>query len=219
MDIVLYILYLILGLVALVLIVILFVPVQLIVDSTRSSYMLRMPFVAHLKLRIVNVEPVVSLWVLGYTKELNLIDEVRKQIRQAAAKRERRIRDEREKDTVIDTNQKPSGKTQSHTTTNNVSAGRQSARRRRSIPWRRLRACLNSFQVRKASIVVDTGIDEWNAWLFPVAYALAQLSPLRIQPNFLGHNSVRVYVQNTVGRLLWAFTFPTFFIHHSRRVV
>ena len=87
--------------------------------------------------------------------------------------------------------------------------GRKQRKSKSSFPFSRRLAqglrMLKSFQVRRCDVGLDTGDDEINAQLIPVAYLLGRSSPCKVSINFVGINSCDVLVENRVIRLLWAF--------------
>jgi hypothetical protein len=78
-------------------------------------------------------------------------------------------------------------------------------RQRRSVPWKRIRAVLRSFQVRRFEFDVDTGDMSLNGVLYPVAFGLAWWSGRKWSVNFVERNVLVIVIRNTLARMIWAF--------------
>ncbi len=89
-----------------------------------------------------------------------------------------------------------------------ISSDAQKRKKSRSIPWRRLVSVLRTFRLRRGVVDLDTGMDEWNAYLYPISYAIYRLCRVQLRPNYDGQLSIDLVVENRVARMVWAFLFP-----------
>lgn len=65
-------------------------------------------------------------------------------------------------------------------------------------------AILKTFRVRRCQINWDSGDYVLNAWLFPVCFFLNRF-PASVSVNFNGQCDIVLIIENSAGRLLWAF--------------
>lgn len=77
------------------------------------------------------------------------------------------------------------------------------AKKTRRPGLRSVKKILQTFEVRRCHIALDTGDYLWNAWLFPVFWLLKSRE-ISVWINFQGQNEVSLLVQNRLGRVLWA---------------
>ena len=73
----------------------------------------------------------------------------------------------------------------------------------RKISFPRMRRILKSFTIKEFQMEIDTDNYVWNAWLFPLFYAI---KPLRysVSVNFQGRNEIRLFLENQVWKIAWA---------------
>ena len=84
---------------------------------------------------------------------------------------------------------------------------KRSKTRRRMTPskmLRKARAVLRSFRVQYFYVDVDTDNYVTNAWLYPIAMLGRSSGGPWIHINFSGETVVRLRIQNSVGRMLYA---------------
>ena len=146
MSIIVSILWVILAVIVLLVTVLLIAPIHLLIDSRRSLYGIRMTAVAEGMLHMVNYEPVVDLWCCGYRRRIYLVKIVRNQIESRKRKNDEKGVQQASKDAQS-------------------ASPADTTRKKRKVPWQRIRACLYSFRVGRMDLNIDTGIDEWNAYL------------------------------------------------------
>ncbi|HOY07894.1 MAG TPA: hypothetical protein PLO67_20930 [Saprospiraceae bacterium] len=65
-------------------------------------------------------------------------------------------------------------------------------------------AILKTFRVRRCQVNWDAGDYVLNAWLFPVCFFLNRF-PASVSVNFNGQCDIVLIIENSAGRLLWAF--------------
>jgi hypothetical protein len=81
---------------------------------------------------------------------------------------------------------------------------KQKGKRRRMPIFRIVRNVLSSFRVRKGLIWWDTDDFSRNATLYPLSvYTWSR--KIKVIINFEGRNDVVLVLQNSLGRLIWAF--------------
>jgi hypothetical protein len=73
----------------------------------------------------------------------------------------------------------------------------------RRLSRQSIRKILQTFEVRRCHLTLDTGDYLWNAWLFPVFWFVRKPN-VRVRINFQGENELSLLVQNRLGRILWA---------------
>lgn len=189
-TIVVLLLWLLLVLLLLILVV-LCTPFVLIVDSTGKQYGVTMFPWARAFVQFSNFRLALDLHLLGYHYQRDvwsLSDSTPESKKTSAAERTQKVADKK----------------------------RTSTKKKRNIPWRRIVATLRTFDVQRCEVHIDTGVDEWNVWLYPISYLLAEWTPLRMQPNFDDRNSINLRVRNSGARIALAFLFPSLFTPTQR---
>lgn len=73
------------------------------------------------------------------------------------------------------------------------------------VPIRRLWAVLRSFEMPECTILIDTGSPAHNGMLYPLGWWAGRWSGKNIGITFQGYSVCVLEVQNTLGRMLWAF--------------
>ncbi len=69
----------------------------------------------------------------------------------------------------------------------------------------RVLSTVSSFRVRRAEIELDTGEDDWNAYLYPISGLLRAWTPIRLGINYEGHVSCNVLITNTIGHIIYRY--------------
>ncbi|MCB9284946.1 MAG: hypothetical protein H6563_12790 [Lewinellaceae bacterium] len=69
--------------------------------------------------------------------------------------------------------------------------------------WRKLYRLIASFQFRRFRLIVDTDDFILNAYLFPIVNFLCRKNRY-VAINFMGENSVDIYLTNRIWRVVWA---------------
>ena len=75
----------------------------------------------------------------------------------------------------------------------------------RHIPFRKIRAVIRSFRIKKCEMIIDTGDMPLNGMLFPVCYWLSLRSGKTFGMSFTGENVIQLEIQNSMGRMLSAY--------------
>ena len=81
----------------------------------------------------------------------------------------------------------------------------ETVKKRRPIPWRKIRRVLYSFKVNVCDISIDTGNMSLNGILFPVLYLFRLYSKKDISINFLDENRIILQIENSLARMSWAY--------------
>jgi len=80
-------------------------------------------------------------------------------------------------------------------------------RKKKKIKWRSgniqmLRGALRAFRIKRLEADIDTDDFTLNAWLVP-AFSMVNGENIRLQVNFVGHQSLVLDLRVTLGALLW----------------
>jgi hypothetical protein len=73
------------------------------------------------------------------------------------------------------------------------------------ISFSQVKAVMGSFKVNTFSLRVSFDDVILNAWLFPVFFELSRYSGKEFSINFIQENEVKIEIENTLARVLWAF--------------
>lgn len=76
-------------------------------------------------------------------------------------------------------------------------------KRGHKISFHMIRRILKSFTIKEFQLEIDTDNYVWNAWLFPLLYAIKPLRH-RVSVNFQGRNGIRLFIENKVWKIAWA---------------
>jgi hypothetical protein len=79
------------------------------------------------------------------------------------------------------------------------------ARKRHKMSLHRIWALLRTFKVNTCVVVADTGDMPLNGILYPVFYGLSVLSGKTFRISFNNENAIKLEINNTIARLLWAY--------------
>lgn len=79
------------------------------------------------------------------------------------------------------------------------------AKKKRKMPFRKIKAVLKSFKISKCSVSVDTGDMQLNGVLWPVFYLFKVRSGKDMRINFIGENKIILEVKNNLARMSWAY--------------
>jgi hypothetical protein len=82
---------------------------------------------------------------------------------------------------------------------------RRTEKRKRAIPWRKIKAVFQSFRVKKFEFDIDTGDIPANGILYPVVWGLSRWSGRKLSVNFEDRNEMVLMVKNNFARVIWAF--------------
>lgn len=96
-------------------------------------------------------------------------------------------------------------KTTEKVTDGNPEAHRQRTKSAPSDTFRRMWAVLRSFKIKECRVLIDLGSPERNGLFYPLAWWAGRWSGQSIGITFQGEEVFVLEVQNSLGRMLWAF--------------
>jgi len=169
-------LWIILGILILLVMVVLFSPVVIDVDSEEDRYVVRYGWWVIGSLRAIDGDLAVRLRIFGFTWQKRIEDLV--------------------------LSMRGKSKPETEETPTPARAPRKGGLRKMS--WRKIKAVWRAIEFKKLELDLDTGSYVRNAWLFPLFFMISRKNR-KMRINFSGKNIVHAYVRAVPARLLWAF--------------
>jgi hypothetical protein len=79
------------------------------------------------------------------------------------------------------------------------------AKKKFNISFKKIKAVLATFMIKKCDISIDTGDMTLNGILFPAFYLLSFYSGKNISINFEEKNEINLLIKNNFARMAWAY--------------
>jgi len=167
-------LWIILLIILLFLLMVLFSPVRIIMDTEDDRYLVSYGWFFSGRLMTANGEPAIRVRIFGFPWSIPF----RKFLQQ-----------------------KPEALTSTEETRSIAKQKAKQHKKPMRLPLRKVKALLRAIHVQKLEIDLDTDNFLWNAWLFPVLW-LAD-GKRRLRTNFNGHTIIRIYLLVIPVQVLW----------------
>jgi len=168
------------ALLLLLLLVTLFTPLILQIDSQRDVYQLRWGRLIRAELLFSEAEAMLRIRAFFFRKSWKIEDLILGALRFKDQNKEKKAQKEKPK------------------------KGRRKRRKKSRFGFRRIVRILRTFRVDYCKIEWDADDYVRNAWLFPVFYYLSNDKQRQLRINFLGRRSLALRLHNRIWNVIWA---------------